>query len=299
MKAGGRARFFAAPQSEEEAIFVVRALWRLGIPTIALGGGSNTLFVEDYDGAVVVTRKLRGARVAGTTIRAAAGASLPGLVRLAERQGLGGFERFSGIPGTLGGAVFGNAGGPAGAGTVGERVRRARVLERDGRVRWRVGDDLGLRYRGSDLEGCLVLGVDLALRADAAERLRRVRLETSERKGRTQPLDARSAGCTFRNPPGESAGRLIDELGLKGLRRGGAAVSALHANFIVNEAGATPGDVVALLEEVRARVLAARGIRLETELRLVGESASGTRGSESARPARATAQRRKEKVQPC
>lgn len=270
LKAGGRARFFSAPTSEDEAIQVVRTFRRHGVPVVPLGGGSNTLFTTDrFDGAVVLTRRMRGARVLGNTLRAVCGAGLQGILRLAEREGLGGLEQFAGIPGTVGGAVFGNAGGPPGGGSVGALVRRARVLEADGTVRWRTREELGLRYRGSNLEDCLVLSVDLELRAAPVKALREVRKQATKRKSRTQPLEARSAGCTFRNPDGVSAGRLIDVLGLKGLRRGGAQVSTLHANFIVNEGGASPQDVLGLMEEVRARVLAARGVLLETELRLI------------------------------
>src|SRR5690606_20252442 len=169
-KAGGTARFLVTPRDEEEAIHALRALRRFGVPVVPLGGGSNTLFAsERHDGAVLLTRRLREARALGSTVRAAAGASLPGLIRLAEKHGLGGLEAFAGIPGTVGGAVFGNAGGPPGGGSVGALVARARVVEADGTVRWRRGDQLGLRHRGLELEGCLVLTVVLALpRGDRA-----------------------------------------------------------------------------------------------------------------------------------
>lgn len=270
LRVGGRARFFCAPRTTAEAIHAQRTFLRHGVPVIPLGGGSNTLFCsEALDAAVIVTKQIRGSEAAGTLIRATCGTSLPGLIRLAERQALGGLEIFSGIPGTVGGAVFGNAGGPRGGATVGELVRRARVVERDGRVRWRTRAELGLTYRHSELEGCFVLDVELELARDDEARLRDVRLETTARKQAVQPLWARSAGCTFRNPSGGSAGQLLDELGLKGLRRGGALVSDHHANFIVNEGGATPADVLGLMEELRERVRAARGVELHTELRLI------------------------------
>lgn len=270
LRVGGQARFFVAPRTTSEAIHAQRTFQRLGVPIVLLGGGSNTLFTRDYlDAAVLLTKQIRGAETAGTLIRATCGTSLPGLIRLAERSALGGLETFAGIPGTVGGAVFGNAGGPRGGNTVGQLVRRARVVEADGRVRWRERSDLGLTYRHSELQGCLVLDVELELSNDETERLKLVRQEVSARKAAVQPLWARSAGCTFRNPSGGSAGRLLDELGLKGHRRGGAVVSGHHANFIVNEGGATPADVLGLMEEIRERVRAARGIDLHTELRLV------------------------------
>jgi UDP-N-acetylmuramate--alanine ligase len=269
-KAGGRARFFSAPTSEEEAIFVMRAFQRRGVPILPLGGGSNVLFTSDlFNGAVISTRHLRSMRALGTTVRASAGAGLPGVIRLAERQSLGGLAGFAGIPGTLGGAVFGNAGGPPGSSTVADLVRRVRLLEPDGRVRWYGPERLGLSYRASALEGALVLAVDLALEPGDRDELRGVRLATQERKAAAQPLEARSAGCVFRNPDGDSAGRLIDRLGLKGQRIGGACVSEHHGNFIVNEGGARPGEILRLMERVRDRVRAATGIELHTEVRLI------------------------------
>src|SRR5690606_31626590 len=136
---------------------------------------------------------------------------------------------FAGIPGTIGGAVAGNAGGPAGAGAIGDRLARVRLLRRDGTVAWVGAEALGLRYRGADLDGAYVLAVELALGRDDPAALRARRLEAVRRKGSVQPLDARSAGCFFKNPPGDSAGRLIDACGLKGLSRGGARVSPVHA----------------------------------------------------------------------
>jgi UDP-N-acetylmuramate dehydrogenase len=144
------------------------------------------------------------------------------------------------------------------------------VVEPDGRARWRGPDGVQARYRRTDLDGCVVLAADLELRPGCPERLRERRLELVRRKAAVQPVEARSAGCVFKNPAGGSAGRLIDELGLKGLRRGGAVVSPLHGNFIVNEGGATPEDVLALVEDVRGRVRAACGVELLTEVRLIG-----------------------------
>jgi len=269
-RTGGRARFLVEPTTQAEAVHVLRVLQKHGVPTTPLGGGSNVLFVSDvYDGAVVLTRHLRGLRVLGRTLRAGAGTGLQGAIRAAEQAGLAGLEEFAGIPGTLGGAVFGNAGGPPDGPAVGDLVRRVRVLLPDGRVVWRERRELGYRYRGSDLEGCLVLAVDLDLEPGDPAALRTRRLEQTRRKARVQPLDARSAGCVFRNPPGDSAGRLIDRLGLKELRRGGARVSPLHGNFIVNEADAAPGDILDLVAALRERVRAEAGHDLHTELRLI------------------------------
>jgi len=270
LKAGGRARFFAAPRSTAEAIHVARAFMSRGVPLLPLGGGSNVLFATDrYDGAVLLTRNMRGIEVHGRTLRAPAGQSLQGTIRAAERAGLGGLAEFAGIPGTLGGAVFGNAGGGLNAPTVGDRVRRVRVLEADGRVYWRSKQELGLRYRHSGLKGALILDVELELEPADRGALRQIRQDWTQRKAVVQPVTARSAGCTFRNPNGESAGRLIDRLGLKGLSRGDAQVSPVHGNFIVNTGQASWKDVVALMDDVRERVRRAHGLTLKTEVRLI------------------------------
>jgi UDP-N-acetylmuramate dehydrogenase len=207
--------------------------------------------------------------VLGDTLRAGAGAALPGLIRLAERHGLAGLEAFAGIPGTVGGAVAGNAGGPPNTPAVGDLCARVRLLEPDGHVAWYDQDRLALRYRHADLRGAVILQVELQLRGGDPDQLRSARQTATRKKASTQPLDARSAGCFFRNPPGESAGRLIDGLGLEGLRRGGASVSTIHANFLVNDGDATPDDVIDLAQEIRRRVHDAKGIELEPEVRLV------------------------------
>ena len=273
---GGRARFLCEPTSLREAIAAVRALHRHGVPLVPLGGGSNVLFAAPLlDGAVLVTRQLRGMRVVGDVLRVGAGVGLQGALRAAESGGLAGLEEFAGIPGTVGGAVFGNAGGPQDTPGVADRVLRALVVEPDGRVRWWGPEQLAPRYRRTNLDGCVVLAVDLGLRAGDPRRLRQRRLELVRRKAAVQPVDARSAGCVFKNPAGGSAGRLIDELGLKGLRRGGAVVSPLHGNFIVNEGDATPEDVLGLMQEVQDRVQAARGLELLVEVRLIGLEQAG------------------------
>lgn len=270
LKAGGRARFFAEPRTEAQAVQVLRALRARGVPLVALGGGSNLMFTSpQVDAAVISCRGLRGAQVIGARVRAGAGEPLPGLLRLAERHELAGLELFAGIPGTIGGAVAGNAGGPAGAGAIGDRLVRVRLLGRDGTVRWVDREHLGLRYRAAELDGGFVLAVELELGRGEREALRARRQEALRRKAAVQPLDARSAGCFFKNPPGDSAGRLIDACGLKGLSRGGARVSPVHANFMVNDGDATVDDVLELACEVRRRVREARGVVLEPEVRLV------------------------------
>jgi UDP-N-acetylmuramate dehydrogenase len=262
------------PRTVEEAIVAYILFARSGIPTFVLGGGTNTLAPDGVlEGAVVACTRLVGAAVDGTRIRALAGTSLRKVSRLAEEAALSGLEPFALIPGTIGGAVCGNAGGPRDAGTVGDRVARVRVLSKEGELAWRDRSDLGFHYRGSSLVGSLVLEVELERAPDRRELVRARWLDAARRKAEKQPLASLSAGCVFRNPPGDSAGRLIEACGQKGARRGGARVSPKHANFIVNEARATAKDVLELAAHVRRVVLLKTGHDLIPELRLLGSEA--------------------------
>jgi UDP-N-acetylmuramate dehydrogenase len=272
-RAGGSVRFFVEPKTLEEAELAFLTLRARGVPTFVLGGGSNTLAKDGlWDGAVIATRALEGISVHGRTIHALAGTNLQRCLHTAEQSGLAGIELFAGIPGTIGGALAGNAGGPRDAGSVGERVSRAKVVDREGKIRWIPHSELGLRYRGSDLEGTIILEVELELEPEDREKIRARRFQAARDKAKHQPLDARSAGCIFRNPSGESAGRLIDTLGLKNRNRGGARVSDKHANFIVNDGGARAEEILSLVEDVRATVRRERGFELEMELKILGES---------------------------
>jgi UDP-N-acetylmuramate--L-alanine ligase/UDP-N-acetylenolpyruvoylglucosamine reductase len=272
-RAGGSVRFLVEPKTLEEAEHAFLTLRARGVPTFVLGGGSNTLAKDGtWDGAVIATRALDGVTAHGRTLHALAGTNLQRCLHAAEQSGLAGIELFAGIPGTIGGALCGNAGGPRNAGSVGERVSRCKVVDREGRIRWIPRRELGLRYRGSDLEGTIILEVELELEPDDKEKIRARRFQAARDKATHQPLDARSAGCIFRNPAGDSAGRLIDVLGLKGRSRGGAKVSPKHANFIVNEGGARAEEILALVEDVRGAIRRERGIELELELKVLGES---------------------------
>jgi UDP-N-acetylmuramate--L-alanine ligase/UDP-N-acetylenolpyruvoylglucosamine reductase len=272
-RAGGSVRYLVEPATLEEAEHAFLTLRARGVPTFVLGGGSNTLAKDGtWDGAVIATRGLEGTRVEGKTLHALAGTNLQRCLHVAEQSGLAGIELFAGIPGTIGGALCGNAGGPRDAGALGEKVARCRVVDREGKVRWIERQDLGLRYRGSDLDGMIILEVQLELVPEEREKIRARRFGAARAKALHQPLDARSAGCIFRNPAGDSAGRLIDLLGLKNRARGGARVSDKHANFIVNDGEARAEEILSLVEDVRAHVRRERGVELELELRVLGES---------------------------
>jgi UDP-N-acetylmuramate dehydrogenase len=238
-----------------------------------LGAGSNILADDREHRYVVLSmREVKGGAVfEGERVSVSAGYSLPRLCVDAARQGLSGIEGLGGIPGTVGGALWMNAG--AYGHEIGEVVETVRVA-RGGRVVEVPGSEIKWDYRHTSFkEGELLLGATLRLRPDDPEQIRARMEEAKQKRFSTQPHGARSAGCFFKNPPGSgfSTGKMIDEMGMKGERRGGAVVSPVHANFIVTEGeGAQASDALALAEEIRERFRREHGIELEYEVELWG-----------------------------
>jgi UDP-N-acetylmuramate dehydrogenase len=268
---GGAIDWVISPQTEEEAAALVHALDRNGIGWRPLGSGSNVLAGDGAHHYVVLSLKeLKGeVRFMGERVSVTAGYSLPRLCIDVARQGLSGIEGLGGIPGTVGGALWMNAGAYGHEiGGVTESVRVAR----EGRVVELPGDSISWNYRHTSFkEGELVLGATLRLTPDDPQRIRERMEDAKSRRMATQPHGSRSAGCFFKNPPAGSigTGKIIDELGMKGARRGTALVSPVHANFIVTEGeGARAEDALALAEEIRERVKREHGIELEYEVEL-------------------------------
>ena len=263
---GGPARWLVEPATPDQAAATLRAARECDIPIRLLGGGSN-LLVRDagVDGAVLRLNRL-ASMTWGTDGSATVegGASLPRLVKEATRRGLSGLEGLTGVPGSVAGALVMNAGGRHGE--IGPAVRWVDVLDPDGTPRRLSREEAGFRYRDSDLRGRIVLGARLELAAADPSALASRYDEIMRDKKETQPLGRPNAGCIFKNPAGEKAGRLIDECGLKGAREGAARVSRKHANFIVNEGRALADDVLSLIDRVRGDVLARRGVTLELEI---------------------------------
>jgi UDP-N-acetylmuramate dehydrogenase len=275
---GGRAHYLFEPDSERACAELMRTCRAKGLPVRFLGGGYNLLVGDDeIPGVVIATRKLRRFEVFEDRVEVGAGHPFPKLVRQAIELGIPHIPGCPGIPGSIGGVVFMNAGGRFGS--VSDALLEVTGVDGDGNRfrRFIHEDDMG--YRRSVFGGTLVTGAvfrrDPSLsRDELATRFR----EAMDWKRATQPLSAQSAGCIFKNPggtQGPSAGQLIDEAGLKGLRVGGASVSTLHANFIVNEGGATATDVHALIAEIRHRVHAAHGVHLELEVQVWGTPHTG------------------------
>ncbi|MBI1849282.1 MAG: UDP-N-acetylmuramate dehydrogenase [Planctomycetes bacterium] len=264
---GGPPRFFYRPENLEALRRVLESLDARGITWLVLGGGSNLVVADSgVDAAVISTERFRFVKIDGDRIVAGAGVSLPGLVDQAKQRGLTGIERLAGIPGSIGGAVAMNAGGKHGA--IGDVLVSAVTIDGGGTVRRRTRDELNPRYRTANLNGEIVLEAELLLKADLPLRVAGMTREILEEKKRTQPLIGRSAGCVFRNPLPDHAGRLIELAGAKGLQAGDVKVSPKHANFFLNVGKGSSADFLALAESVRARVLAATGQRLEFEVKV-------------------------------
>lgn len=272
LRVGGPADVLVEPAGEADLARVVRVCRAAGVALLVLGCGSN-LLVRDGGFRGVVVRL--GRRAFGEVnahddrLHCGAAATLRDVAAAALNRGLGGLEFLAGIPGSVGGALRMNAGAMGRA--MVDVTERVRFMEADGEVLEQPYPALGASYRSCPgLEGRIVLGA--VLRGEVAERPRirqRIR-ELNRRRWQSQP-SAPSAGCVFKNPPALPAGRLIEELGLKGTRIGGARVSEQHANFIVTENGASAGDVLNLIELIRKRAREVRGIELETEVQVVGE----------------------------
>ncbi|MCK4414583.1 MAG: UDP-N-acetylmuramate dehydrogenase [Candidatus Eisenbacteria sp.] len=284
---GGPARFLAHPRNAAELVADLAAARHLGLPVFALGAGSNLLFADTgYPGLLI---RLRGGppRDADGTLLArmppqrggparvvllASGTPLPRLVRQLARLGWGGLEWAGGIPGTVGGAIINNAG--AYGGQIGDFLESVDLLDGDGSPATMAAAELGLSYRHSRLKGCaattlFVLQARVRLTPTAPDTIA-ARCAELRAKRRARTPRGPSCGSVFRNPPGDSAGRLIDAAGLRGTRIGDSQVAYRHANYIINKGAATAEQVVALIDVVRRRVWVCFGVALEPEVQLVG-----------------------------
>lgn len=276
LRIGGPADVLVVPDDAAEMAAVVRAARTHGVPLVVLGNGSNLLVGDGGIRGVVVKlgpgfRRVQWpVEVNGTgLVRAGAAAQLGKLAREAAARGLAGLEHAEGIPATVGGAIFMNAG--AYGGDMAGAVTAVEGVDAEGRVVAVDAPAIGFAYRRTALPaGFIVTSVQLRLRADEAAAVRERLDGVRTRRVTSQPHGDKSAGSMFKNPPGEFAGRLIDATGLKGRRVGGARISEQHANFIVNENRAWAVDVQALMAMAQRAVWERSGVWLEPEVRLVG-----------------------------
>jgi UDP-N-acetylmuramate dehydrogenase len=264
---GGPAEFFAEPESVEQLVALVRRCHDEGVEARLLGHGSNIL-VRD-EGVPGMTLRLSAlefnkVQVDGSRITVGGGAVLGRLVTTAVHEGLAGLEMLVGIPGTVGGALHGNTG--THGGDVGQCTAGATVIAASGEVVHRTRDDLVFGYRESSLDELAIVEATFQLEEEDPRALAKRMQKQWILKKAAQPLGHQCAGCVFKNPRGTSAGELIEKVGLKGTRIGGAVVSERHANFIVAEPECTSQDVLRLIELVRGQVHDRIGIRLDLEL---------------------------------
>jgi UDP-N-acetylenolpyruvoylglucosamine reductase len=269
MGVGGEAAVMAFPRSCGE---LGTALWiraDLEVPHRVLGGGSNLVVADEgLDELVVHTGSMRGVTIhEDGAVTAEAGANLIGTAVKCCRAGWRGLESAVGIPGSVGGAAVMNAG--AYGFSISDSLREITVYDENG-ARTEPPEGWRFHYRGSSIpEGAAVGSVTVDLEKDDPADLERETRAIAEKRRTSQP-GGRNAGCVFKNPEGGHAGRLIDELGLKGLRRGRAVVSPRHANFVVNEGGASADDVLGLIDDLRERVRVSKGVDLELEVKVWG-----------------------------
>jgi UDP-N-acetylmuramate dehydrogenase len=265
---GGGADLWVSVRSLNDLRAAVAGAARAGAPWRVLGWGSNVV-VDDQGvtGVVIDVREMRGIESEGGKLHVAAGEPLAGLVRTCLTLGLSGPEVLGGIPGTVGGALAGNAGGRYGA--VDAFVERLVVVRPDGTVEECAKADVTFEARACRFgEGAIGRGAFRLPEGDRAKLEQRAHEILEEKKAR-QPLGAKSAGCFFRNPPGRrTAGELIDQAGLKGCHVGAAEVSRVHANFLVNKGGATFRDVMELAAIVQEAVAESCGVTLEPEVKI-------------------------------
>ncbi|MGQ9531175.1 MAG: UDP-N-acetylmuramate dehydrogenase [Desulfotomaculales bacterium] len=270
---GGPAEIFVEPASLEDLRAAIHYARQQGLPLTVIGNGSNVLVRDEgIPGLVVrIGPRLGGVTVRDHSVTAGAGTSLNRLVEAVREAGLAGLEFLAGIPGTVGGAVAVNAGAHGLA--VGDRLSRVTVVDRAGNCHVKGPEELELAYRSSNVgtRGWIVVAAEFGLRDGDPSSIRRAMEEYLRKRRQTQPLDLPSAGSVFRNPPeGPPAGRLVEMAGGKGLRVGGAMVSPVHANFMVNTGGATARDVLTLIERVRELVYRRFGVYLALEVQVLG-----------------------------
>ena len=272
LRVGGEADIFIIPQDVDDIRHALLFAEKENLPVEVIGGGNN-LLVKDR-GIRGVVLKLEGSlgRVEfhGEEVVAGAGASLSALIREAAARSLGGIECLAGIPATIGGALAMNAGTPDGA--IGDFVSAVYFLHADGTLGEFKPGATAFTYRSFNFPpGAVLVGTRLRLhRRPQAEIQAEIKQRLKHKKS-TQPLALASAGCVWKNPSGDHAGRLVEKAGLKGKRLNGAEISAKHANFIVNRGGAMAADILALMNLMRERVQAQFGILLEPEIKIIGE----------------------------
>jgi len=266
-KVGGTCKFMVYPMDSRKLIMLIRYLKENNIKFMVLGFGSNVLFSDlVYDGVVIKLDEFNKIDFVRNQVKVGSGASLMKVSQMALKRGLSGLEFASGIPGSIGGAIYMNAG--AYMRDMGYIVKDVKVLTPDMKVIQMVNKEMDFHYRASFLQkhkDYICLGATLKLVPGNKEEMEELVKCRKQRRLETQPLEYPSAGSVFRNPEGNFAGKLIEDLGYKGLIKGGAQVSLKHANFIINIGGATAKDIRELIEFIQDSVYDKYKIKLKVE----------------------------------
>ncbi|MCM1166846.1 MAG: UDP-N-acetylmuramate dehydrogenase [Lachnospiraceae bacterium] len=269
MKIGGECGLFAEPSSEECLIGILKACRESGVPHFILGKGSN-LLIKRFGGVVIATGAALGKiSVDGNVVTAGAGAALSAVCNAALESSLSGMECLYGIPGSVGGALYMNAG--AYGGEMRDVVRSARCVDGNGNVVELSADEMALSYRHSVFSenGFCVLSVTMELAPRDKAEIKAKMDELMQKRRDKQPLEFPSCGSTFKRPKDGFAAALIEECGLKGCTVGGAQVSEKHSGFVINRGGATFEDVMELVEHIKSTVRGKKGVELECEMLIV------------------------------
>lgn len=268
---GGPARYLIRSSGSQAFFSVIRTLHLFGMPFYILGNGTNVLALDEgYDGCVVKTDAFNELNIRPDgTVTCGAGVPLKDLCTACADAGLAGLEFAYGIPGTVGGAVYMNAG--AFEGEMKDVVQSFELADDEGNTRLVVGAEMGFAYRASAVQqnGGVITGVTFLLMRGEPNAIRAKMEEYMVRRKEKQPLDLPSCGSTFKRPDGAYASKLIDECGLCGYQNGGAAVSQKHCGFVVNLGGATSADILAVIDHVKRTVLQKTGYQLECEIRIL------------------------------
>lgn len=272
-KIGGAADIFASVSSEEEISALIKLANKESVPYMVMGNGSNMLVGDGGIRGLVIHlgKNFSDIKTDGNLIYAQAGALMSSIAAAAAKASLTGFETLAGIPGSLGGALYMNAG--AYGGEIGAVVRKVRYIDEKGDIYSVSGSECCFGYRKSIFSDGkkYIVSAELELKTGDEKEIRAAMADYAARRSEKQPLSMPSAGSTFKRPEGYFAGSLIENAGLKGYSVGGAQVSEKHAGFVVNKGGATAEDVLKLIEHIQSTVYEKSGVKLEPEVRLIGE----------------------------
>lgn len=273
-RTGGQAKLMVEPNTTEQLSYILRKLTSEGIRHIVIGNGSNVIFDDEgYDGVVVrLGIGFADVVIDGAQLTAGAANRLSSVAKTAARKGLSGLEFASGIPGSLGGGIFMNAG--AYGGEMKDIVKSVTAVSSDGmKVRTFQADDMKMSYRHSILQenGYIATSIVMTLKKGDPEEISARMAELMKQRNEKQPVSYPSAGSFFKRPDGYFVGKLVQDAGLKGASIGGAQVSELHSGFIINTGDATTADILELMRMVQDKVYSQFGVRLEPEVRIIGK----------------------------